>query len=114
MTDSDIEPDGTFEFTVSKAMWHSGALPDAGLGYVAIYVLLQVILLPTRWLRKALSCQPNRFENASQMWGHRGNPWVVRRPPWSSIRLVYGFESSRRSVFGSGFWEVAGRGREVT
>ena len=59
MTDSDIEPDGTFEFTVSKAMWHSGALPDAGLQYIVFYVLLQVILLPTRGLRRALSCQPN-------------------------------------------------------
>jgi hypothetical protein len=59
MIDSDIEPDDTLEFTASKAMWYSGALPDAGFAYVAIYVLLQVILLPTRWLRRALSCQPN-------------------------------------------------------
>jgi hypothetical protein len=45
MTDSDIELDDTFEFTVSKAMWYSGALPDAGLAYVVFYVLLQIILL---------------------------------------------------------------------
>lgn len=59
MTDSDIEPGDTFEFAATKAMWYSGALPDAGLVYVALYVLLQIILLPFRWLKRALSRQPS-------------------------------------------------------
>lgn len=56
--DSDIEPGDTFEFTASKAMWYSGALPNSGLLYVAIYVLFQIILLPFRWLKNAISHQP--------------------------------------------------------
>lgn len=59
MTDSDTEPGDTFEFTASKAMWYSDAVPDAGLVYVAFYVLLRIIMLPVRWLRRTLSRQPN-------------------------------------------------------
>lgn len=55
MNDNDAEPGDTVEFTVSKAMWYSGALPDAGLVYVALYVSLQIILLPFGWLKRALA-----------------------------------------------------------
>ncbi len=58
MTDSDIEPGESFEFTASKAMWYSGALPDAGLAYVALYILFQIILVPVRWLKSSLTHKP--------------------------------------------------------
>lgn len=59
MTEDPAEPGDTPEFITTKAMWYSGALPEAGLVYVVFRVLLQVVLLPIRWLRKAMSRVPN-------------------------------------------------------
>jgi putative effector of murein hydrolase LrgA (UPF0299 family) len=59
MTDSDIEPGDIVEATASRAMWYEVTLPNAGLGYVVLYVLLQIVLLPVRWLRRTLSHQPH-------------------------------------------------------
>lgn len=55
MTDDSPESGDTFEFTASKAMWYSGALPDAGLVYLALYLLLQIIVVPFRWLKRGLA-----------------------------------------------------------
>ncbi len=57
MTNGDIEPGDMFELTASKAMWYEVALPEAGLVYVALYVLFQIIRLPFRWLKRGLSRQ---------------------------------------------------------
>lgn len=55
MVEDAAERSDTPEFITTKAMWYSGALPEAGLVYVVFYVLAQVVLLPIRWLRRAMS-----------------------------------------------------------
>lgn len=55
MTEDAAERGDTPEFIATKAMWYSGALPEAGLLYVVFYVLLQIVLLPIQWLRRVMS-----------------------------------------------------------
>ncbi len=55
MTKGDSTPDETVDFTASKVMWYSGALPEAALVFVVFSVLLWIVSLPVRLLRRALS-----------------------------------------------------------
>ena len=59
MTRSDSPSDNTCDFSVSKVMWYSGALPDAALVFVVFSVLSWIISLPFRLLRRALPRQPD-------------------------------------------------------
>jgi hypothetical protein len=54
MTYSDTEPGDTFESTPTNAMWYESILPDSGFAYIVLYVLVQIVLVPSQWLRSTL------------------------------------------------------------